>query len=812
MQDLRKRSERKSGPATPEVIELPDSTRAGAAAPPAELAILPQRSLVLFPGIVLPLPVGRARSVRAIESAAQAEMPVGLLLQRDESVEDPGPEDLHKLGTLAAVLRYVAGENGASIALCQGQRRFRVLEFLATEPLLRARVEYIEEHEDLANDAELAARFQTLKEQSGEALRLMPGAPEEIARLLREVRSASQLADMVATFMDIPSAEKQEILATVDVKARLAMVSGRLAHLVAVLRISRDIRKETEVDLDKAQRQFYLRQQLKTIHKELGDEDEGEAEVRALEQRLEEAGLPPEALAEARRELERLRRMSPAAAEHSMLRTWLDVVVDLPWARLSEDTLDLVHARRVLDEDHHGLERIKQRILEHLAVRKLNPTGQAPILCLVGPPGVGKTSLGQSIARAMGRKFVRISLGGVTDEAEIRGHRRTYIGALPGSILGSLRKAGTRNPVFMLDELDKLGQGFRGDPSSALLEVLDPAQNSTFRDNYLNLPFDLSQVMFIATANVTDMIPRPLLDRCEVIHLPGYVAEEKLAIARRYLIPRQLAENGLAAGQATLREDTLERILHDYTREAGVRQLERTVAAVLRRAAARIAAGEVEQVEIAPADLAGILGPPRHRAETRMRTSVAGVATGLAWTPTGGEILFIEATRMPGANRLILTGQLGEVMRESAQAAVSLVKNRAPALGLDVDLFERTDLHLHLPAGAIPKDGPSAGVTMFVALVSLLTGRTVRSDVAMTGEISLRGLVLPVGGIREKVLGALAADIRRVLLPAANRVDLEEVPASAREVLEIVWLESVDDAVEAALDALPTPAPEDARP
>ena len=795
--------------ATPDVIQLPDgATKAGAGGQSGEvdLAILPMRSLVLFPSVVLPLPIGREKSVRTLEEATRTQQPLGLLLQRDEAVEAPKAEDLHRFGTLAVVLRFVSGEEGGNLAICQGLQRFEVLSFTADEPILRARVRLIPEPEaddkgaDGAGDPELAARFATLKEQSREAVRLMPGAPDEIQRILRDVEAPSQLADMVATFMDIPAAEKQELLEIVDVKQRLSSVSAKLGHLVQVLRLSRDIRKETETTLDKAQREFYLRQQLKTIHKELGEDDEGAAELREVSEAVEQSGMPEEAKAEARRELKRLQRMPQGAAEYGMIRTWLETLTDMPWSRSTEDRLDLAEARRVLDEDHHGLEKVKQRIVEFLAVKKLNPKGQSPILCLVGPPGVGKTSLGQSVARAMGRKFVRVSLGGVHDEAEIRGHRRTYIGAMPGNIAQGLRKAGANNPVFMLDELDKLGQGLHGDPSAALLEVLDPAQNHAFRDNYLNVPLDLRPVMFIATANVIDLIPRPLRDRCEVIQLPGYIFDEKLAIARRYLVPRQLEANGLKPEQAQLEDAALELIVSEYTREAGVRTLERMVGAVLRRAAARIAGGEAERVSIGPDDLQEILGQPRHEAEVRMRTSVAGVATGLAWTPVGGDILFIEATRMPGRNNLILTGQLGDVMRESAQAALSLVKNRAEALGIDPKVFESTDVHVHMPAGAIPKDGPSAGVTLFVALVSLFTGRTVKSDVAMTGEISLRGLVLPVGGIREKVLAALAADIHTVLLPARNRGDYDEVPEKARAELTPIFLETVDDAVEAALD------------
>jgi ATP-dependent Lon protease len=543
-----------------------------------------------------------------------------------------------------------------------------------------------------------------------------------------------------------------------------------------------------------------LREQLRQIQKELGEGDEKSAEIAELRVAIEKAEMPKEAEEQARKELKRLERMPEAAAEYAMIRAYLEWLIELPWSKLSQDNIDIPEARRILDEDHYGLPKVKRRILEYLAVRKLNPDGKSPILCFVGPPGVGKTSLGQSIARATGRKFVRLSLGGVHDEAEIRGHRRTYIGALPGNIIQSIRKAGTRNPVMMLDEVDKLGVGFHGDPSSALLEVLDPEQNSTFRDNYLAVPFDLSKVMFIATANILDTVPGPVRDRMEVIEIPGYTEEEKLEIAKRYLLKRQLAASGLTSEQCEITEDAIRVIIRDYTREAGVRNLERLIGAVCRHAAMRIAEGAAERVRVDAAALPAILGPRRFENEVAMRTSVPGVATGLAWTPTGGDILFIEATRVSGRGKLILTGQLGDVMKESAQAALTLVKARATLLGINPALFDKSDVHIHVPAGAIPKDGPSAGVAMAVALVSLLTGRTARSDVAMTGEISLRGLVLPIGGVKEKVLAAVRAGIKTVLLPARNRKDLEDVPDGARKQVKFVWLEHVDDAVAAALN------------
>jgi ATP-dependent Lon protease len=573
-----------------------------------------------------------------------------------------------------------------------------------------------------------------------------------------------------------------------------------LSYRIEVLRLSRDIGQQTEHTMEGRQREYLLREQLRAIQKELGEADEKTTEIAEIEKQMAAAHLPEETETQAKRELRRLQRMPEGAAEYGMVRSYLEWLTELPWAKEHAGTIDIAEARKVLDDEHYGLDKVKRRILEYLAVRKLNPEGKGPILCFVGPPGVGKTSLGQSIAHATGRPFVRVSLGGIHDEAEIRGHRRTYIGALPGNIIQAIRRAGTRDPVMMLDEIDKLGHGIHGDPSSAMLEVLDPAQNSTFRDNYLAVPFDLSKVLFIATANVLDTIPGPLRDRMEVIQLSSYTDEEKMQIAKRYLVPRQREQNGLAAApQVEIADDALSAVIRDYTREAGVRNLEREIGALLRHAAMRVAEGETGPLRIAAADLPAILGPRRFEAEIAERTSVPGVATGLAWTPVGGDILFIEAARVPGNGRLILTGQLGDVMKESAQAALSLVKSMHRSLGLDPVLFEKSDIHVHVPAGAIPKDGPSAGVAMFTALASLLTGRSVRSDTAMTGEISLRGLVLPVGGIKEKVLAAMHAGLKRVMLPARNRRDYEDIPAEARDALEFIWLERVDDALAAAL-------------
>jgi ATP-dependent Lon protease len=614
------------------------------------------------------------------------------------------------------------------------------------------------------------------------------------------IEAPGTLADIVAGVMDLKPDEKQQILETIDLQQRLDKVIWMLSYRIEVLRLSRDIGQQTEHTMEGRQREYLLREQLRAIQKELGEADEKTTEIAEIEKQMAAARLPEEAETQAKRELRRLQRMPEGAAEYGMVRSYLEWLTELPWAKEHAGTIDIAEARKVLDDEHYGLDKVKRRILEYLAVRKLNPEGKGPILCFVGPPGVGKTSLGQSIAHATGRPFVRVSLGGIHDEAEIRGHRRTYIGALPGNIIQAIRRAGTRDPVMMLDEIDKLGHGMHGDPSSAMLEVLDPAQNSTFRDNYLAVPFDLSKVLFIATANMLDTIPGPLRDRMEMIQLSSYTDEEKMQIAKRYLVPRQREQNGLAAApQVEITDDALRTVIRDYTREAGVRNLEREIGALLRHAAMRVAEGETGPLRVAAADLPAILGPRRFEAEIAERTSVPGVATGLAWTPVGGDILFIEAARVPGNGRLILTGQLGDVMKESAQAALSLVKSMHRSLGLDPVLFEKNDIHVHVPAGAIPKDGPSAGVAMFTALASLLSGRSVRSDTAMTGEISLRGLVLPVGGIKEKVLAAMHAGLQRVMLPARNRRDYEEIPAEARDALEFIWLERVEDALAAAL-------------
>jgi ATP-dependent Lon protease len=782
-------------------IDRPDEFAGGGDVPklPADaIPILALRNMVLFPTVVMPLMAGRRRSVAAVQYAVRNQSPLGVLLQRDAEKTEPGSADFHALGTVGQVLRYLTGREGQHQVIYRGEQRFRIVEFLDGYPFVAARIERIAEVE--THGTEIEARQRQLKERAIEALQLLPNVPEELAESIKAIDSASVLADVVANFLDFKVEEKQQILETIDLTARLDKVLWFLAYHLEVLRLSRDIGQRTRQTIEGRQREHLLREQLKTIQKELGEgEGESDAAVEQLDEAIAKAKMPPEVEKQARKELGRLKRMSDGAGESSMLRTYLEWLVELPWTIETGTTIDIAEARRVLEEDHFGLEKIKRRILEYLAVRKLNPTGKAPILCFVGPPGVGKTSLGQSIAKAMGRKFVRVSLGGVHDEAEIRGHRRTYIGALPGTIIQALKKVGTRDCVMMLDEIDKLGRGTQGDPSSALLEVLDPAQNSTFRDNYLAVPFDLSGVVFIATANQLDTVPGPLLDRMEIIQISGYTTAEKLQIAKRYLVPRQLEVNGLTAQQCEIGDEALRVLIREYTREAGVRSLERAIGSVFRHSAVRIAENNAASVEITPAQVIEILGPNRYEADQAQRTSVPGVATGLAWTPVGGDILFIEATRIPGNGKLILTGQLGDVMKESAQAAMTLVKAKHMALGIEVKTFETNDIHLHIPAGAIPKDGPSAGVTMFTALASLLTDRPIKSDTAMTGEISLRGLVLPVGGIKEKVLAAMAAGIKQVLLPARNRRDWDDIPAEARESMEFVWLDTVEDALAHAL-------------
>ena len=776
---------------------IPDGEGAPGTNLPDALILVAMSDTVLMPGMVMPLSIGRPAAAAALQEAARTQQHLVVVLQRDPAAEAQGLDGLHPIGTEARLLRYFTGRDGSHNAIVQGTGRVR-LEGVSQGPPPTATVRAIAE--PLERSPEIDARFHHLREQSLQVMRLLEQSPPELAATVGGIDQPGALADFVTGLLDLSPAEKQEVLDTVALQPRLDLVIRRLAYRHEVLRLSHDIGQQTRTAMEGRQREFMLREQLKAIQKELGEGDDAAPELEDLKRKLDAAGMPDDVAVQARRDLRRLERMPDGAAEAGMVRSYLEALAELPWRLADSPPIDIAEARRVLDADHFGLEKVKRRILEFLAVRKLNPDGRGPILCFVGPPGVGKTSLGQSIARAVGRTFVRVSLGGVHDEAEIRGHRRTYVGALPGNVMQGVRRAGERDCVMMLDEIDKLGAGgFQGDPASALLEVLDPAQNATFRDAYLGVPFDLSRVLFIATANVLDTIPGPLRDRMEVVQLSGYTAEEKVAIARGHLIPRQLQQNGLAGAAVALDDAGLNLVIDGYTREAGVRNLEREIGAVFRNAAVRVAEGAPGPIPIGPDEVAAILGPRHFDADVAQHAAVPGVATGLAWTPVGGDILFIEASRAPGGGKLTLTGQLGDVMKESAQAALSLLRARAGAMGIAADLFAQGDLHVHVPAGATPKDGPSAGVAMFVALASLMTGRAVPPTTAMTGEISLRGLVLPVGGIREKVIAAARAGITTVLLPARNRRDLDDIPPSARNRLQFVWLETLDDAVAATI-------------
>jgi len=765
------------------------------------LIVLPVREPVLFPGVILPISIRGRRALAAAQEAVRTQRRVGLLLQPEGSDEEADADALHKVGTIASIVRFVTAADGSHHLICQGEQRFTVLDYVSREPFLVARIET--HREATVFDREIEARAVNLREKAIEALQLLPQAPAELANAIRSIEAIPALADVVASFMDLKLAEKQELLATFDLASRLDRIVALLNRRIDVLKVSRQIDERTREAFDERQKEAVLRERLRQIQKELGETDRASAELGELRDAIKAAGMPTEAEEQALRELARLERMPDGAGEYSMTRTYLDWLIAMPWSKTDPEQVDIERARAILDEDHYGLDKVKRRILEFLAVRKLNPDGRSPILCFVGPPGVGKTSLGQSIAKALGLQFRRVSLGGVHDEAEIRGHRRTYIGSLPGNIAQAVRKAGTRNPVLMLDEVDKLSASHQGDPFSALLEVLDPEQNNTFRDNYLAVPFDLSKVLFIGTANVLDAIPPPLRDRMEIIELTGYTEEEKMQIARRYLLKRQLQANGLTEAQVSVTDEALRKLIVDYTREAGVRGLERQIGALLRNSAVSIASGTVERIIVAGPEVEKILGAARFENDVALRTSVPGVATGLAWTPAGGDILFIESSRVKGSGKLTLTGQLGDVMKESAQAAVTLIKSQADRLGIDPAMLDGADLHIHVPAGAIPKDGPSAGVAMATSLASLLTQRTVRADVAMTGEISLRGVVLPVGGIKEKCVAAARAGIRTVILPARNRRDWDDIPESARARLEFVWAEKIEDVLARALDATP---------
>ncbi|MGZ5504218.1 MAG: endopeptidase La, partial [Chthoniobacterales bacterium] len=755
---------------------------------------------VMFPGTVLPLTVTRPHSIKLLDETLPLTKVIGLVTQRDENQETPQAQDLFSVGTAAIVLKLLRQADDRVVMVVQGLRRFAIRKIIATEPYLRAEID-LPESISPPNDTEWRAEFQNLRDNAIRLLELTPDMPEQAAGLVRNIEEAESLTDYLAPNLDITVPQKQAILEELDVRKRLRAVQTSISAQLEIAQIQQRLQQDVQSQFTDAQRKAYLRGQLKAIQRELGEGETGaDEQVAALRTRLEEAKPPAEVLAQAERELKRLDIIPAASPEYSVIVSYVETIAELPWSKLSEENVDLDKAQEILDRDHYDLEKVKRRLIEYLAVRKLNPQGQGPILCLLGPPGVGKTSLGQSVADALGRKFVRMSLGGIRDEAEIRGHRRTYIGSMPGRIIQELRRAGTRNPVMMLDEIDKIGADFRGDPASALLEVLDPRQNNSFVDRYLDVPFDLSQVIFIATANYVEGIPGPLLDRMEMISLPGYTEREKLEIAKRYLVRRQLSENGVTAEQVDWSDEALRFLITDYTHEAGVRELERRIGAVVRSVASRVARGKTEHINITPAFVRETLGPERYIHEQRLTTSVPGVVTGLAFTPTGGEILHIEATRYPGKGNVTLTGQIGDVMKESVQAALSLVRSRDGSIGAKPEDFRDSDIHVHVPAGAVPKDGPSAGIAMFTALASLFSNTPVRSDVAMTGEVTLRGLVLPIGGLKEKSLAAMRAGITTVIIPKLNEKDLVDVPAEAKEKIKFIPVENVDEVLANALE------------
>ncbi len=765
---------------------------------PDELPILVLRNTVLFPGVVLPITVGRDASLQLVREAFDEDRLIGVVAQKQADIDKPSPDDLFDAGTVAEILKLIKMPDGSRSIVIQGKRRIEIEDYTQHDPYFRAHVHALETEEE-PEGVEMEARIRSIKELAIQIVHTAPNLPSEAADAIENIDSPAFLIHFIASNLQAEVQRKQEILSAEGILNRADLVLNQLQEELQVLELSEEIRTRVRSDVDEQQREYLLRQQLKAIQEELGD-GEGGAEVQELRQRAAEKNLPDEAREQLDRELDRLARTNPAAPDYAVTRNYVDWILDLPWDTYSEDQLDISHAEQVLDEDHYGLEDVKERILEYLAVLKLKGDMKAPILCLHGPPGVGKTSLGQSIARALDREFVRMSLGGVRDEAEIRGHRRTYVGALPGRILQGIKKAGTNNPVFMLDEVDKLDSGFRGDPSSALLEVLDPEQNDQFNDHYLELDYDLSKVLFVATANYVDRIPAPLRDRMEMIEITGYTQNEKLQIAKQYLVPRQIERNGLTEAQISFEDDAISLVIDGYTRESGVRQLERTIGSVVRGVAKKVAVDETETAAIETGDLEEYLGARKFFSEVAERTEVSGVATGLAWTPTGGDILFIEASLSKGQGRMTLTGQLGDVMKESGQAALSYVKARADELGIPQDAFSYWDLHVHVPAGAVPKDGPSAGITMMSALVSAYTLRRVRHTVAMTGEITLRGLVLPVGGIKEKVLAAKRAGIEQVILPKKNEKDVKEITGEALEGIEVTYVDRVDQVIDLVLE------------
>jgi ATP-dependent Lon protease len=764
---------------------------------PAEVPILPLRGTVAYPDLVMPLIVGREKSIRLVDDAMNGDKIIGIITQKNPDIEEPNIEDLYTIGTVATVMKMVKMVDGSQRIVIQGLCRFKLIEFTQREPNLKAKILPI--FEDYQKDIEIDAMYINLKTLYKKAVEMAPYLSSELAQIATKIESPGNLADLIASTINIGVTEKQEILGKLDLNERLKKVTILLNREVETLELSSRIQSHVKEGIDKTQREYYLREQLKAIQKELGETDDRYTEIEELRKKILDAKMPSDVQKVADKELDRLSKMSTMSAEYTVSRTYIDWLTELPWSKATEDNLNIKDANRILNEDHYDLERVKKRILEYLAVRKLKSDMKGPILCFVGPPGVGKTSLGKSIARALGRKFMRISLGGIRDEAEIRGHRRTYVGALPGRIVQGIKKADSNNPVFMLDEVDKIGMDFRGDPSSALLEVLDPEQNFSFSDHYLEVSFDLSKVMFIATANMLDPVPPALKDRMEVLELPGYTEDEKLMIAKQFLIPKERFEHGLNEEHIEFDDEGLRVIIHSYTREAGVRNFEREIAAICRAVAKDVAEDKTEKQLVTVDSIHGFLGPIKYFSEIAERTKYSGVATGLAWTPTGGDILFIESTKMRGKGNLSLTGQLGDVMKESAQAALSYIRSKAADYNIIEDFFEKNDIHVHVPQGAIPKDGPSAGITMFVSLVSLLTDKHVRNDVAMTGEITLRGLVLPVGGIKEKVLAAKRAGIKSVILPKFNEKDLEEVPESIKSNMEFKFIEKMDEAVEICL-------------
>jgi ATP-dependent Lon protease len=769
---------------------------------PNLIPILPIRNIVVFPGTVMPLNVGRQKSKNLLDEVMPGEKLVGVVTQKNADVEDPGYNDLYNVGCACMILKLFKLPDGNQSIIVHGLMRFRLLSVEQMEPFAMGRIEVLEDV--LTPGPGLDALVASVRQQANRVIELSPNTPDEAAQVLNSITTPSALADFLAANLPVEKgdiSEKQKLLEEIDVERRLRLIASRLATQLDVLELQSKIQSQVKENIDKSQRRYYLQEQLKAIRKELGDSDSGAngSEVDTLRTKLEAAQLPELVMKEATRELNRLESIPSASPEYGVIRTYLQILSELPWSVMTVDKIDLAEARQILDRDHHDLDKVKRRIIEYLAVRKLKPDGGGAILCFVGPPGVGKTSLGKSIAEAMGRKFIRVALGGVRDEADIRGHRRTYIGSMPGRIIAELRKAGTRNPVMMLDEIDKLGADFRGDPSAALLEVLDPAQNHTFTDHYLDVPFDLSRVLFISTANTMDTVPGPLRDRMEVIEIPGYTNSDKLDIARRYLVPRQLEANGLTSKEARYTDEALRWIIEGYTREAGVRNLERQIGSVARTIAADIVGGNTRKVTVTRDLVSKVLGPRKFDPELASRTSVPGVATGMAYTPVGGEILFIEATRMPGKGMITLTGQIGDVMKESATAAFSLIRSRADALGINPKLLAESDIHIHVPAGAVPKDGPSAGVAMFTALASLMLNKPVRHDVAMTGEITLRGLVLPIGGLKEKTLAAKRAGIKVVIVPKRNEKDMPDIPEEVRKTIEFHFVDNIDQVLKIAL-------------